>query len=84
MYYDLCGPMPIASLLGHEDIGCKWTIIKNAIGTVDIDLCGLMSIVSLLEAHYFMTFTNDYNYYTWVYFIKQYDEVFRVFKQFKV
>jgi hypothetical protein len=51
---------------------------------VDIDLCGLMSIVSLLEAHYFMTFTNDYNYYTWVYFIKQYDEVFRVFKQFKV
>lgn len=41
---------------------------------MDIDLCGPMSIVSLLKAHYFMTFTNDYNYYTWVYFIKHNDE----------
>jgi hypothetical protein len=31
---------------------------------MDIDLCGPMSIVSILEAHYSMTFTNDYNCYT--------------------
>jgi hypothetical protein len=34
------------------------------------DLCRMIKTTSMGGAHYFMTFINNYNHYTWVYFLK--------------
>jgi hypothetical protein len=34
------------------------------------DLCSMIKMTSTSGAHYFMTFINNYNHYTWVYFLK--------------
>jgi len=46
------------------------------------DFCGPMSVGSLGGARYFVTFTDDYSRFSYVYFLKHKSEVFKKFKEF--
>ena len=47
------------------------------------DVCGPMSSSSLSGYAYYVSFTDDFSRKTWVYFMKNKDEVFSKFKEFK-
>lgn len=49
---------------------------------VHSDVCGPMSVNSIGGSRYFVTFTDDYTRYTYIYFIKHKDEVLVKFKEF--
>ncbi|XP_077228618.1 uncharacterized protein LOC143861606 [Tasmannia lanceolata] len=50
---------------------------------IHADICGPMQTLSLSVNKYFILFVDDYSKMTWVYFLKQKDEAFSIFKQFK-
>nr|GEV33424.1 retrotransposon protein, putative, Ty1-copia subclass [Tanacetum cinerariifolium] len=50
---------------------------------IHTDMCGLLRHVSRQGASYFITFTNDYSRYGYVYLLKHKHEVFETFKVFK-
>ena len=47
------------------------------------DVCGPMSSISLRGYAYYVYFIDDFSRKTWVYFMKNKDEVFNKFKEFK-
>ena len=47
------------------------------------DLCGKMNAKSLSGAEYFLTFTDDYTHYVWVYALKHKANVFKKFLEWK-
>lgn len=47
-------------------------------------MCSLLSIRSLGCSYYYILFTNDYNHWSWIYFMATKDESFDKFKQFHV
>ena len=49
---------------------------------VHSDVCGPMSVNSIGGSRYFVTFTDDYTRYTYIYFVKHKDEVLAKFKEF--
>lgn len=57
---------------------------KVLLGLVHTDVCGPLQTASLSGARYFVTFIDDFSRKTWVYFLKTKDEVFNIFKSFKV
>lgn len=57
---------------------------KVILGLVHTDVCGPLQTPSLGGARYFVTFIDDFSRKTWVYFLKTKDEVFNIFKSFKV
>ncbi|GKD13150.1 retrotransposon protein, putative, ty1-copia subclass [Tanacetum coccineum] len=50
---------------------------------IHTDVCGLLRHVSRQGASYFITFTNDYSRYDYVYLLKHKHKVFETFKVFK-
>ncbi|GKA38209.1 retrotransposon protein, putative, ty1-copia subclass [Tanacetum coccineum] len=50
---------------------------------IHTDVCGLLRHVSRQGASYFITFTDDYSRYGYVYLLKHKNEVFETFKVFK-
>ncbi len=50
---------------------------------IHTNICGPLPIPSMLGSKYFITFTNDYNRCTWIYFMKAKFEAFNIFKRFK-
>ena len=59
---------------------------SKAKGTLEIihsDVCGLMSSSSLSKYVYYVSFIDDFSRKTWIYFLKNKDEVFSKFKEFK-
>jgi len=58
--------------------------VKEQLGLVHTDVCGPITPVSFSGKRYFLTFIDDFSRKTWVYFLKEKSEVFRVFKKFKV
>ncbi|GJR05379.1 retrotransposon protein, putative, ty1-copia subclass [Tanacetum coccineum] len=56
---------------------------KDILGLIHNDVCGPFRIVSRQGASYFVTFTNDFSRYGYVYLLKHKHEVFETFKVFQ-
>ncbi|GJQ94392.1 putative retrotransposon protein [Tanacetum coccineum] len=56
---------------------------KDLLGIIHTDVCGPLRHVSRQGASYFITFTDDYSRYGYVYLLKHKHEVFETFKVFK-
>ena len=56
---------------------------KGILEIIHFDVCGSMSSSSLSGYAYYVSFIDDFSMKTWVYFMKNKDEVFSKFKQFK-
>ncbi|GKA79232.1 zinc finger, CCHC-type containing protein [Tanacetum coccineum] len=55
---------------------------KDLLGLIHTDVCGPFRIVSRQGASYFVTFTDDFSRYGYVYLLKHKHEVFETFKSF--
>ncbi|GJZ12069.1 retrotransposon protein, putative, ty1-copia subclass [Tanacetum coccineum] len=55
----------------------------DLLGIIHTDVCGLLRHVSRQDASYFITFSDDYSRYGYVYLLKHKHEVFETFKVFK-
>nr|GEV43321.1 hypothetical protein [Tanacetum cinerariifolium] len=56
---------------------------KGLLGLIHTDVCGLFKIMSRQGASYFITFTDDFSRYGYVYLLKHKHEVFEYFKVFQ-
>ena len=56
---------------------------KDLLGLIHTDVCGPFRIMSRQGASYFVTFTDDYSRYGYVYLLKHKHEVFETFKVFQ-
>nr|GEX24373.1 hypothetical protein [Tanacetum cinerariifolium] len=56
---------------------------KDLLRLIHTDVCGLFKIMSRKGASYFVTFTNDFSRYGYVYLLKHKHEVFETFKVFQ-
>nr|GFC11130.1 retrotransposon protein, putative, Ty1-copia subclass [Tanacetum cinerariifolium] len=56
---------------------------KDLLGLIHTDVCGPFKIMSRLGASYFITFTDDFSRYGYVYLLKHKHEVFETFKVFQ-
>ena len=56
---------------------------KEILEVIHCDICGLMSSSSLRGYVYYVSFIDDFSRKTWIYFMKNKDEVFIKFKEFK-
>ncbi|GKA94703.1 retrotransposon protein, putative, ty1-copia subclass [Tanacetum coccineum] len=57
--------------------------VTGLFGIIHTDVCGPLKHVSRQSASYFITFTDDYSRYGYVYLLKHKHEVFETFKVFK-
>ncbi|GJY72448.1 retrotransposon protein, putative, ty1-copia subclass [Tanacetum coccineum] len=55
----------------------------DLLGIIHTDVCGSLRHVSRKDASYFITFTDDYTCYGYIYILKHKHEVFETFKVFK-
>nr|GEZ19849.1 hypothetical protein [Tanacetum cinerariifolium] len=56
---------------------------KDLLGLIHTDVCGLFKIMLRQGASYFITFTDDFSRYGYVYLLKHKHEVFETFKVFQ-
>ena len=56
---------------------------KGILEIIHFDVCSLMSSSSLSGSVYNVSFIDDFSRKTWIYFMKNKDEVFNKFKEFK-
>ncbi|GKB44070.1 retrotransposon protein, putative, ty1-copia subclass, partial [Tanacetum coccineum] len=56
---------------------------KDLLGLIHTDVCGPFKIMSRQGASYFVSFTNDFSRYGYVYMLKHKHEVFETFKVFQ-
>ncbi|GKA70429.1 retrotransposon protein, putative, ty1-copia subclass [Tanacetum coccineum] len=56
---------------------------KDLLGLIHTDVCGPFKIMSRQGASYFITFTDDFSRYGYVYLLKHKHEVFKTFKVFQ-
>nr|GEX19603.1 retrotransposon protein, putative, Ty1-copia subclass [Tanacetum cinerariifolium] len=56
---------------------------KDLLGLIHTNVCGPFKIVSIQVASYFVTFTDDFSRYGYVYLLKHKHEVFETFKVFQ-
>jgi transposase InsO family protein len=56
---------------------------KGVLDLIHSDVCGPMSVTSLSGYAYYVSFIDDFSCKTWIYFLKNKDEVFSKFKEFK-
>ena len=56
---------------------------KGILEIIHSDVCGPMSSNSLSGYAYYVSFIDDFSRKTWIYFMKNKDEVFSKFKEFK-
>ncbi|GJR59852.1 retrotransposon protein, putative, ty1-copia subclass [Tanacetum coccineum] len=56
---------------------------KDLLGLIHTDVCGPFKIMSRQGAYYFVTFTDDFSRYGYVYMLKHKHEVFETFKVFQ-
>nr|GEU61468.1 retrotransposon protein, putative, Ty1-copia subclass [Tanacetum cinerariifolium] len=56
---------------------------KDLLRLIHIDVCGPLKIVSRQGASYFVTFTDDFSHYGYVYLLKHKHKVFETFKVFQ-
>lgn len=68
-----CTPFSIASS----------TPTSSSLELIHSDLCGPLPYKSLTGLQYKLTFTDDYSYYSWIYFLAAKNETFEAFKSFR-
>nr|GEW98406.1 hypothetical protein [Tanacetum cinerariifolium] len=56
---------------------------KDLLGLIHTDVCGPFKIMSRQRVSYFVTFTDDFSHYGYVYLLKYKHEVFETFKVFQ-
>ena len=56
---------------------------KGILEIIHSDVCGPMSSNSISGYAYYVSFIDDFSRNTWIYFMKNKDEVFNKFKEFK-
>nr|GEY66085.1 hypothetical protein [Tanacetum cinerariifolium] len=56
---------------------------KDLLGLIHTDVCGVFKIMSRQGESYFVTFTDDFSHYGYVYLLKHKHEVFETFKVFQ-
>jgi hypothetical protein len=56
---------------------------KGILNLVHSDVCGLMSVASIIGSMYYVSCVDDFSHKTWIYFLKTKDEVFSMFQEFK-
>ncbi|GJY54479.1 retrotransposon protein, putative, ty1-copia subclass [Tanacetum coccineum] len=56
---------------------------KDLLGLIHTDVCGPFKIMSRQGAYYFVTFTDNFSHYGYVYLLKHKHEVFETFKVFQ-
>ena len=57
--------------------------VKGILEIIHSDVCGPMSSSSLSKYVYYVSFIDDFSRMKWIYFMKNKDEVFSKFKEFK-
>jgi len=57
---------------------------KKQLGLIHTDVCGPITLESFSGKRYFISFVDVFSRKTWVYFLKEKFEVFKVFKKFRV
>ncbi|GJS93258.1 retrotransposon protein, putative, ty1-copia subclass [Tanacetum coccineum] len=57
--------------------------VKDLLGLIHTDVCGLFKIMSRQGASYFITFADDFSRYGYVYLLKHKHEVYETFKVFQ-
>ena len=61
----------------------KGKMASDLLGLIHTDVCGLLSISARGGYSYFVTFTNDFSRYGYVYLMRYKYETFEKFKEFK-
>ena len=56
---------------------------KGVLDLIHSDVCGPMSAISLNGYVYYVSFIDDFSHKIWICFLKNKDEVFSKFKEFK-
>ncbi|GKA15609.1 retrotransposon protein, putative, ty1-copia subclass [Tanacetum coccineum] len=67
----------------HKPFPHQMERAKDVLGLIHIDVCGPFRTVSREGASYFVTFTDDFSRYGYVYLMKHKHEVFKTFKVFQ-
>ncbi|GJU78159.1 retrotransposon protein, putative, ty1-copia subclass [Tanacetum coccineum] len=73
----------ISGKMTRKPFSHKTKKVKDVLGLIHTDVCGPLRHVSKKGASYFITFTDDYSRYGYVYLLKHKHEVFETFKVFK-
>ncbi|GJV74691.1 retrotransposon protein, putative, ty1-copia subclass [Tanacetum coccineum] len=73
----------ISGKMAHKPFLHKVERAKDLLGLIHIDVCGPFRTVSREGASYFITFTDDFSHYGYVYLMKHKHEVFETFKVFQ-
>jgi hypothetical protein len=55
---------------------------SDLLGLIHIDVCGPMTYVARGDFQYFITFTNDFSRYGYIYLLKHKSELFEKFTEF--
>ena len=66
-----------------EDISSSESKAKGILEIIHSNVCGPISSSSLRGYVYYVSFINDFSRKAWIYFMKNKDEVFSKFKEFK-
>ncbi|GJV57570.1 putative RNA-directed DNA polymerase [Tanacetum coccineum] len=75
--------IPATKLLRRKSFPHRPERATDLLGIIHTDVCGPLRHVSRQGASYFITFTDDYSRYGYVYLLKHKHEVFETFKVFK-
>nr|GFA20991.1 hypothetical protein [Tanacetum cinerariifolium] len=73
----------ISGKMTRKPFSHKTEKVKDVLGLIHTDVCGPLRHLSKKGASYFITFTDDYSRYGYVYLLKHKHEVFETFKVFK-
>nr|GFA27558.1 retrotransposon protein, putative, Ty1-copia subclass [Tanacetum cinerariifolium] len=79
--YDKCESC-ISGKMTKKPFSHKTEKVNDVFGLIHTDVCGPLRHVSKKGASYFITFTDDYSRYGYVYLLKHKHEVFETFKIF--
>nr|GEV50389.1 retrotransposon protein, putative, Ty1-copia subclass [Tanacetum cinerariifolium] len=77
--FEKCVPC-MSGKMARKSYAHKVERAKDLLGLIHTDVCGPFKIVSRQEASYFVTFTDDFSRYGYVYLLKHNHEVFETFK----
>jgi hypothetical protein len=79
----MCRPYQVGNLIRTQFKSKSSTSIEKPLHLVHMDLCGPSRQEGMGKENYFMLIIDDYSRITWVAFLKEKDESFEKFKNFK-
>jgi hypothetical protein len=81
--YSVCESC-LESKMTKRPFSAKGYRAKDLLELLHIDVCGPMSVPARGDYEYFITFTDDYSRYDYVYLMRRKPEAFERFKKFQV